>query len=164
MDVLLAQAVLRAVFHVATAGVEHEDAFACGSAGLVDDDDAGGYAGAEKEVGRQADDALDVAALDQLAANLGLGVAAKEHAVRQDAGARAGAFERADDVQQVGVVALLGRRHAEGLKTVEGVVQRVEAGAPALVRKGWIGNNVIEGLECRAVAEFWIGERVALQD
>jgi hypothetical protein len=38
---------------------------------------------------------------------LGLGIAAEQHAVRQDAGGLAGALQ-ADDVQQVGVVALLG--------------------------------------------------------
>ena len=88
---------------------------ACGVL-LVEHDDAGGDAGAVEEVGRQADDALDVAACGRGSADVGLGIAAEQHAVRQDAGAFAGALERADDVQQVGVVALLGGRRAEGLK------------------------------------------------
>lgn len=58
------------------------------------------------------------------------------HAVRKNAGPSAGALEGADDMQQVGVVALLGGWHAEGLEALEGVVQRIEAGAPALVGKG----------------------------
>ena len=117
---------------------------------LIDDDDAGRDAGAVKEVGGQADDALDVALADEVAADVGLGIAAEEHAVRQNAGAFAGALERADDVQQIGVIALLGGRRAEGLEALVRVVERVDAGAPAFVAEGRIGDDVIEGLEaCR---------------
>ncbi len=119
VDVLRAQAVLGAVLHEAAAGVDHEDALAGVGVLLVDDDDAGGDAGAVEQVGGQADDALDVALADEIAADVGLGVAAKQHAVRQDARALAGALERADDVQQVGVVALLGGRRAEGLEALD---------------------------------------------
>ena len=164
MDVLGAQAVLGAVLHEALAGVDHEDALAGVGVFLVDDDDAGGDAGAVKEVGGQADDALDVALADEVAADVGLGVAAEQHAVRKDARAFAGALERADDVQQVGVVALLGGRHAEGLEALVGVVERIEAGAPALVAEGRIGDDVVEGLERVAVLELGIGQRVALLD
>ena len=44
-------------------------------------------------------------------------------------------LQRADDVQQVGVVALLGGRHRRAEAFV-GIVGRVEAGAPALVAEG----------------------------
>ena len=120
MDVLRAQAVLRAVLHEAAAGVDHEDALAGLSVLLVDHDDAGGDAGAVEQVGGQADDALDVALANEIAADLCLGIAAKQHAMGQDAGALAGALHRADDVQQVGVVALLGRRRAKGLEALVG--------------------------------------------
>ena len=65
VDVLLAQAVLGAVLHEAAAGVDHEDALAGVGVLLVDDDDAGGDAGAIEQVGRQADDALDVSLADR---------------------------------------------------------------------------------------------------
>ena len=58
-----AQAVLVAVLDEALGGVDHEDALAGVGVFLVEHDDAGGNAGAVEEVGRQADDALDVAAL-----------------------------------------------------------------------------------------------------
>jgi hypothetical protein len=47
-----------------------------------------------------------------------------------------------------------------------GVVERVEAGAPALVGKGGIGDHVIERLRLEGVAvlEFGVGQRVALHD
>ena len=164
VDVLGAEAVLGAVLHEAAAGVDHEDALAGVGVLLVDDDDAGGNAGAVKEVGGQADDALDVALADEVAADVGLGIAAEQHAVRQNARALAGALERADDVQEVGVVALLAGRRAEGLEALVGVVERIEAGAPALVGEGRIGDDVVEGLERVAVLELGIGQRVALHD
>ena len=142
-----AQAVLGAILHEAAAGVDHEDAFSGVGLPLVDDDDAGRDAGAIEQVGGQADDPLEVALADQRAADVGFGVAAEEHAMRQDAGALAGALERAHDVQQVGVIALPGRRHPEGFKAVVLIVERVEAGAPAFVGEGRIGDHVIEGLE-----------------
>ena len=139
VDVLGAQAVLGAILHEAAAGVDHEDALARLGVLLVDHDDAGGDAGAVEQIGRQADDALDVALAHQGAADVGFGIAAEEHAVRQDARAFAGALERAHDMQQVGIIALFGGRHAKGLEALVGIVERVEAGAPAFVaeRADW---------------------------
>ena len=93
MDVLAAESVLRAVLHEALGGVDHEDAGAADGVLLVEHDDAGGDAGAVEEVGRQADDALDVAALQELPADGRLGVAAEEDAVRHDDRSLAGALE-----------------------------------------------------------------------
>ena len=100
MDVLCPQAVLVAVLEesllasiikmpVRTVGVL-----------FVDDEDTSGYAGAVEEVGRQADDALDVAALDEIPANFGLLVSAKQHTMRQDDGALPLASEGRDKVQE----------------------------------------------------------------
>ena len=146
VDVLRAQAVLGAVFHEACAGIDHEDALAGLSVLLVEDDDAGGDAGAVKQVGGQTDDALDVALADKSAADVRLGIAAEQHAMRQNARSFAGALERADDVQQVGVVALLAGRHAEGLETLVSVVERIESGAPPLIAERRIGDDVVKVL------------------
>ncbi len=74
VDVAFAQAVFGAVFHEVLAGVDHEDAgadsHALGSERLVDDDDAGRDAGAIKQVGRQANDGLDVALADVMLPSL----------------------------------------------------------------------------------------------
>src|SRR5439155_950944 len=108
VDILRAQSVLWAVLHEALARVDHEDALAGMRVLLVHDDDTGGDAGAVEEIRRQADDALDVALPHQRAADVGLGVAAEQHTMRENARAFPGALERAHDVQQVGVVALPG--------------------------------------------------------
>ena len=113
MDVLGAQAVLVAVLDEALGGVDHEDALAGVGVFLVQHEDAGGDAGAVEEVGRQADDALDVAAPDDLPADGGLGAAPEQHAVRENDRALARALEAGEDVQQEGVVAVLLRRDAE---------------------------------------------------
>ena len=150
VDVHRAQAVLVAVFHIARAGVDHENASAGVGVFLVDDDDAGRDAGAVKQVGGQSDDAFDVALADQFAADVGLGIAAKQHAVRQNARAFAVALERAHDVQQIGVIALLGGRRAEGLESLVRIVERIDTVAPTLVAERRIGDHVIESLErCR---------------
>ena len=86
VDVLLAQAVFVAVLDEALGGVDHEDALAGGGIFLVEHQDAGGNTGAVKEVGRQADDALEVAGADELPADDGFGIAPEEDAVGQDAG------------------------------------------------------------------------------
>src|SRR5690606_33831145 len=110
VDVLGAEPVLGTVLPEAAAGVDHEHAFAPDGTRFVDDDDAGGDAGPVEEVLREADDALDEAAADELAADGGLGVATEEDAVGEDDGGSAGRFERGDDVEEERVVALLGRR------------------------------------------------------
>jgi len=129
VNVLVAQAVLVAVLHEAFAGVDHEDASAGGGMLLVEHQDAGRDAGAIEQVGRQADDALDVAAADDILADGCLGVAAEEHPMGQNHRALARAFERLEDVQQEGEVAVLLRRHAI-LKAMINIVTGVEAGAP----------------------------------
>jgi hypothetical protein len=163
VDVLLAQAVLVTVLEEALAGVDHENAFARRGIFLVEHQDAGGNAGAEEEVGRQADDAFEDARADELLADDGLGIAAKQHTVRQDAGAFAGMLQRADDVQQVGVVALPGRWLAPG-EALPGVMRWRQAGAPGLVGKRRIGDDVVVGAQTLAVLELRRGERIARED
>src|SRR2546430_9222270 len=105
VNILGAEAVLGAILHEAAVRVDHEDALACVSVLLVDDDDAGREASAIKEIGGQADDALDIALADKGAADVGLRGATKKDAVRQNARAFAPAFLQADDMPEGGVVA-----------------------------------------------------------
>jgi hypothetical protein len=114
VDVLLAQAVLGAVLDEALGGVDHEDALAGGGVLLVEHDDAGGDAGAVEEVGRQADDALEDAALTRLRRITASALPRNSTPCGRMQAAFARALQRTQDVQQVGVVALLGRRHAVG--------------------------------------------------
>jgi hypothetical protein len=86
------------------------------------DDDAGGNAGAVKEVRRQADDAFQVATSDEVAADDPLRTSSKQHAVREDARAFPNALERAEDVQEVSVITLLAGRDAIVLEALPRVV------------------------------------------
>src|ERR1017187_8357336 len=97
-----------------------------------------------------------------LTTSIGFGVAAEEDAVWEDACALAGASERGNDVEEVGIVALAGGRRAEGFEALIGVVEEVDAVGPALIAEGRIGDDVVEGFEGVADLEFWIGQRVAL--
>ena len=67
-------------------------------------------------------------------------------------------------MQQVGVVALLRGRRAEGLEAIVGIAQRIDAVAPAFVGEGRIGDDMVESLEAVAILELGIGQRVALDD
>lgn len=164
VDVLRTQPVLRPVPHEPAAGVDHEDALALLRVLFVEHDDAGRDAGAKEQVGRQADNAFDITPADQITADFRLGIAPEQHAVRQDAGALAGVFERADDMQQIGVVALLVQRCAQAAKPLGRVVQRVETGAPPRVGKRQICNDLVERFQRLAFAEFRVGQGVALHD
>src|SRR5262249_56398068 len=106
--------------------------------------EAGGNASAVKKVRRQTDDAFQVAALYEIAADGTLRTTTKQHAVREDARAFAGALERSQNVQEVSVVALLAGRDAIVLKAPPRVVFGIEPGTPAFVAEGRIGDNVIE--------------------
>ena len=120
---------------------------------FVDDQDAGGDAGAVEQVGGQADDGLEVPAFDEVLADGGFGVAAEEHAVGEDAGADAGGLEAADDVQEVGVVALFVGRDTEAGKAVVRVGLRslTMPVVQRFVREGGIGDDVVEGFELAGV-------------
>src|SRR6266567_2542452 len=170
VDVLVAQSVLVAILHKALAGIDHEDTGAARGVFLIEDDDTGRDAGAIKQVGRQADDALDIPLADDLRADLGLGIPAKEDAVRQDHRAFPRAFERADNVQQKSVVAIFPGWHAV-VKTLIQIVNRVKAIAPCLIGEGRIGYDEVEGLEililwliAAALLKVRIGERIVLPD
>jgi hypothetical protein len=134
VDVHFPQAVFVAVFHEALAGVDHENALAVLRVFLVDDDDARRDAGAVKQVGGQADDALDQPLADEGCADGGFDIAAEQHAVRQNARAFATAFQRTDDVQQVGVIAVFIRRHAQSIESAETDRERYRHRCPSACR------------------------------
>ena len=76
----------------------------------------------------------------------------------------AGALEAGEDVKQKGVVAVLGRGHAE-LKAFELVGGGIEPVAPRFEGERWIGDDEIEGLEAAVLClEVWAGEDVVLPD
>ncbi|MNP07861.1 hypothetical protein D3C76_999050 [compost metagenome] len=93
VHVLIAQAILRAVLDEALGGIDHENAFARTGVFLVQDQDASGNACAEKQVGRQADNGFEVTGPHQLLTDHGLGIAAKQHAVGQNARTFTGTFQ-----------------------------------------------------------------------
>ena len=76
---------------------------------LVEDQDAGGDAGAVEQVGRQADDTLDESTEDEVLADVRFPVAPEQYAVRQYDRALAPAIERRNEVKEECVVAVPGR-------------------------------------------------------
>ena len=85
VKVLLPEAVFGAVFLETLGGMNHEDAPARGGVFLVKHEDAACDAGAEKEIGRQADDGIEIARGDQLLPDDDLGIAHEQDSVLDDA-------------------------------------------------------------------------------
>ena len=159
VNILRAQAVLVAVFDEAFARVDHEHPRAGGRVLLVEHQNAGGNAGAVKQIRGQTDNAFQDARAHELFTNYPFRVATKEHTVRQNARALAGAFERTDNVQQERVVALFGRRYAPR-KTLPRVALRREPNAPRLHGKRWVGHHVVVATQLLPIEESRIGQRV----
>lgn len=93
VKVLGAEAVLGPILHETFGGVDHEDARAGVGVLFVNDEDASRNAGAVEKVAGQTDDALDQAALDEVATDVSFLIATEENAVRQNDRALAFALE-----------------------------------------------------------------------
>ena len=79
IDVPLTQTVPVAVLNEVMAGIDHKDALTLNGISLIDDDNAGRDAGAIKQVGGQADDALDIALVNNGFADSRLRIATVEN-------------------------------------------------------------------------------------
>ena len=99
MDVLLAETVLRAILDIGFGCIDDEDSLAVISIFLVQHDDTGGYTGSIEQVRRQANDPLDIAALNKVLPDLRLGITAKQHTVGQDDSALTLGLHRAGNMQ-----------------------------------------------------------------
>ena len=174
MNVLFAQTVFIAVFNKAARCVNHKHAAATndlprtifgklGSLGVffVDHDNAGRNARAVKQVGRQPDNAFNETKVEQFGTDTRFGIAAKQHAVRQNNRTFAAWFQAFEQMQQKGVIAVFLRRYAvtESLKRV---ISRRDAARPVLAGKRRIGNGKIESFQSTFfITERWIGQGVA---
>ena len=74
---------------------------------LINDQDARGNASAVEQVGWQADNTFDKAALDEMSADTRLLIAAEQDPVRHNDRALTLALERRNEMQEKGVVAIL---------------------------------------------------------
>ncbi len=93
---------------------------------LAEEEDDGGDAGAEENVGGQADDGFDVVIFDEVFADSAFFAAAEENAVGEDDGHDAVRFEVVEVVEEEGVVGLgLGGEAEAGVARVAVFVQRV---------------------------------------
>ena len=144
MDVAFAQTVLGAVLHKIVTRVNHKDAIAFGGVFLVHHDNAGGNAGAVEKVRRESDNALDVAAVDNVLAEGFFGVATEKYAVGQNHRRLARGLERLENVKKPSVVTVLfGRTIVVAVKATK----FLQAVGPVLQRKWWVRNDKVETLQ-----------------
>ena len=99
VDVPLTKAVLVAVLNEVMAGINHKDTLALGGISLIDDDNAGRDTGAIKQVGGQADDALDIALVNNSFADSRLRIATEQNTMGKNDRSLAGAFQRLQNME-----------------------------------------------------------------
>ena len=142
LDVLGAELVLIAHLFKALTGVDEDDVVGILSL-LFQHQNAGGDAGAVEDVGREADDGIEVIAIfDEVAADVPLGTATEEHAVRKDAGHGGADVQMVDHLLDEGEVGLgLRGQFAIGAEAVVSLMEN--AGGPD-GREGRIGDDGLE--------------------
>ena len=99
IDVPLTKAVLAAVLNEAMAGINHKDTLALGGISLIDDDNAGRDTGAIKQVGGQADNALNIALINNGFTDGCLCIATEQNTVGKNDRSLAGAFQRLQNME-----------------------------------------------------------------
>ena len=110
IDIPLTQAVLIAILHEVMAGIDHKDTSTLIRIFLVNDNDASRDTGAIEQIGRQTNDALDIACFDQILTNSSLCIATEQNTVGQNNRSLTGALQRFQNMHQPGIVTVLFRR------------------------------------------------------
>ena len=111
VDILLAQTVLVAILHVIVACIDHKNAFSLIGICFINDNNAGRNTRAVKEVGRQADNALNVALVNDVLADRCLGITSEQNAVRKNDRRFACGFQGFENMQKPSKIAVLFGRH-----------------------------------------------------
>ena len=94
MDILLPQAVLVAVLYIVPAGIDHKNAGALRSILFIYHQDTGRNSRSIEQVGGQSNNAFDITPVNDLFADVSLGIATEQHTMRQNDCCLAGRFQR----------------------------------------------------------------------
>lgn len=111
VNIPLAQAVLVSVFDIVMACIDHENALTVIGIGFVNNDNTSRNSRTVKEVGRQADNALDITLVDNMLAYGCLGIPAEEYTVRQNNCRFTRGFQGFKNVQEPCIIPVLFGRH-----------------------------------------------------
>ena len=111
-NILLSQTILSSIFDISTFGIDHKHSLTPCCFRLFYNDDTSRNTCTIKKVGRESYDALDIPFFgNEIFTNLSLGIASKKDAMRQNAGGTAGLFQRAYDMEEESIIAILFRRN-----------------------------------------------------
>ena len=133
VNILLTQAVFVTVFYKTFRGVDHKDAFAVVGVFLIQHNNAGRDTGAIKKIRRQPNDAFNVSPVNNIFADLGLVMSAKQHPMWQNHRTLTFTFQRADDVQKKSIITVLFGRDAVIPKTAIYIVCCIHTITPGFV-------------------------------
>ncbi len=146
-DVLGAEEVLRLALAVFAVGIDEKDLFPVGSAFLVHHEDAGGNAGAVEQPGRQADDGLQPAALDEVLPRLLFLAAPEEHAMGHDGGHFPVGLQHGDHVlheHEIGLLPFLRQPDGEAAGILDVLLDVV-------LGEGRVGEDAVEAAKFAAL-------------
>ena len=154
----MSQPVLVLVVLILAAGVDEQHLVI--SLVAFEDQDRRRNAGAEEQVGGQADHRIEQVLLDQLLADFAFSGAAEQHAMRHDHADPPGVLGRGfDHVRDEGVIALGLWRHA-AMEALVRVVARFVM-APFVERERRIGDHHVELHGAVVFDQFRVADRVA---
>ena len=161
MNILFPQAVLVAILYIAFAGVNHENAGTISSILFIQHQDTGRNSCAIEQVSRQTNNAFDITPVNDLFADVSLGITTEQHTMGQNDCCLAGRFQRFQDMQQPSIVAVFLRRHAQHSLAVSPIrIRDRNAIHPGFIRERWIDYDVVEGFQqFRVVLIFILGCR-----
>ena len=130
---------------------------------LAEDEDAGGQAGAVKQVWAEADDGFEQIHAENLFPDRAFLAHAEQGAVRQDHGHAPGRWRHAlDHVLHPGVIAALAGRHAGEIPAIR--IAGPDFLAPFFQRERRIGDHTVKGGEVVAGEKCRAAERIAPHD
>ena len=147
MNVLGTQEVLRLALAILAVGIDEEHVLSLGGVLFVDDQNAGRNASAVEQPGRQTDDGLQPAALDEVLARLLFLATAEEHTMGHDGGHFPFRLQHGDHVlhkHEVGLLALLGQPDGEASG-------KIDVFLDVVLRERGIGGDAVETSQLAAL-------------
>lgn len=144
IDIPLPQTIFAAILHEVMAGIDHKDALALVSIRLVQNNNTGRDSGAVEQICRQADEALDIAFVDDGFSNGGFCIASEQNTMGQDNRSLARALQRLQNMKKPRKVTILFRGPVTIAVKSAVILQPV---SPVFQGERWVRHGKVKALQ-----------------